>query len=146
MAYTHSKYEAALLASGGTRELSVSAVGHKGSFHPLYMPHLIRAVSVALMTTAAITTAVVISVRKNTTAGAASTTGQQQDTITIPTTAVQGKVFYIDQQDIEVGPGDSLDVQVTTASGVAATRVVVNAYVEPRWEVPGNTSDMTESA
>lgn len=145
MAYTHDKIEVMMTSTGGSPNVSFTATGKVASWVCGIVPHILRAVSVIPLTTNAPAIAGVASIRTMATAGTTSTTGDQVDNITLTTTAILGKPYYVNGLDTEIEPGGELEINITTAAtGRSANRVI--AYLEPRWEVPGNLTQMVESA
>lgn len=143
MAYTHSKYNVQVpMATGPGIDVTVTGTGDVAKLHMGIMPHIVRAVTATVLTTGVGATAPVISVRDNTTVGAASTTGQQFATINLTTGPTQGQVFYRDALDQEVSETAELVFNVTTAA-TGPFNVRLGAYVEPRWEAPGNQTMTT---
>ncbi len=122
---------------------SATSTGVKAVYGAGYQPFVVRAVAVQKVGTAATTTATVVSFRKGTTGSAVGTSGLIT-TVTVATAAVQGKVYYKDGLRSEVIPGQEVQANVTTASAGGKLRAYL--FIEPRWEVPGNNSNMVASA
>ena len=113
---------------------------------PGYIPHVVRAVAVTVVTTAGFSTGTdpVLSVRKGT-FGATTATADEQDTITLTSGMAAGDVKYLDNLNISVNPGQSICVVASTLPTAALT-IGVQLFVEPKHEVPGNITTMTETA
>lgn len=97
----------------------------------------------ATVTVAFDTADTVLSIRKRPTPGSAS--GQTLiDTLTIPNGAVAGAVYYVDGLDARINPGEEIyiDSDGGTTAGVAA----IGVMAESIWDVPGNYTNMHESA
>jgi len=70
-----------------------------------------------------------------------ATTATAIATLNFTATGGAGIVFYEDDIQFEVGPGDVTRIDITDAATVAAT-ALFGMYVEPRWEVAGNATNV----
>lgn len=114
---------------------------------PGYTPGVVRAVAVSIVTAGSFFstgTDPVLSVRRGT-FGAASATGDELDNITLTSGMAAGDVKFLDNLNITVNPGQELTVVPSTVATAALT-VGVSIFVEPKHEVPGNITTMTETA
>lgn len=143
MAYETSQTQAVILASGGTHEHSATGTGAKGTWGPGFHPHIIRSCSVQVLVTDALSsTNGVVSFRKVDPAGSASATGDEFATVTLASGAQQGKITYKAGLDTEIKPGEEVEANVVTGAGAGVDAVRLTLMIEPRWEVPGNNSDL----
>jgi hypothetical protein len=145
MAYDHTQYVASL-----GNDVVCTSTGEKGDWSPGYLPHIVRALSVGVTVASATTTDTVVTFYRNTLGTTTTTNRTTIDTITVPAAAAAGNVYYVDENttnftQYEISPGQELQATVTTASTTTGT-VMIDAVVEPRWEVPGNDTNLTESA
>jgi hypothetical protein len=142
MAYTHSKYEVDVRQADGTALADMGAAAGNAVWAPGYMPHILRAV--ALVFTEVCDAVETVTITKRVTAGSDT----DEETIDVITTTVAdsaaGEVMYVDGLDVEIAPGEELQVTWTSAGSTGIAHI--KAYVEPRWETPANLSNMTESA
>lgn len=137
MAYVDGRYEVMVVKDG-----AIDTSGDLGDWAPGIHPHIIRAVAV-IVTTATTVAATVVGIDKRVTAG--SDTGRVVlDTITVPVSIAAGKVIYLANLDFEVLPGEEIVIDTDGGSTAGDGHVVL--LVEPRWEQPGNNTDMTASA
>ncbi|MFQ5895654.1 MAG: hypothetical protein ACE5JJ_07550 [Nitrospinota bacterium] len=142
MAYTHSKYEVTLLGTGAQNEgLDATATTVGARWAPGYIPHIVRAITAQLTATGAPVTAPVISIRNVSPYSAAGigATGDQFTSLTFSTGDTSSTVRYADKKDQEISVGDML-VAVPSTKATGSEKVVVRAYVEPRWETPANAT------
>ena len=70
-----------------------------------------------------------------------ATTATAIATLNFTASGGAGVVFYEDDIQFEVGPGDTLEIDISDAATVAAT-AIFGMYVEPRWEVAGNATNV----
>lgn len=137
MAYNHFQME--VMVSKNDAMLSTAAQAY---WAPGYQPVRIRAVAV-VVTTAVTDTAATVDIILRPTAG--STSGETSlDVITVPTTAAQGDVIYVDGLDTIVSPGQELEFDGGGEGTAGAGHIIL--FYEPSWEHPANNSDMTASA
>jgi len=138
MAYAHGQYQVNLTATGLTAATS-GVVGLKWACG--YVPHVIRAFSVVNTSTVAdmalfrgtlerrgLTTAVVALA-----------------TISGTATGGMGVVFYSADLNATIAPGQELQFHITTAAG-GASLIQACVWVEPKWEEPGNFSNVKPTA
>ena len=144
MAYTHSKYEVFM----STTELNsvsklVSGTGEFGRWSPFYVPHIIRAIGVEILSTDSFGSPLSFSFR-TASMGAASITDNQFATFgSIPTTGnLQGQVYFRDGLDQEISAGQDVVAQNLSTNTLGKARIKL--YVEPRWENPANQTRLTE--
>jgi len=137
MAFTHSKEEHILV-----RNASLASAADVGSWAPGYMPHIVRAAAVVFTTGVDATGQ--LKLDKRPTAG--SNTGRGDgDVATLnytTTTGAQGAVVYKNELNVEILPGEEVVAEISDATPTAGVGHVI-LYIEPRWEVPGNNTDMT---
>lgn len=142
MAYTHEKVQYRVGTTTGTIGdsnlgvlLSGTASYKAGSFAPAYIPHIVRAVS-AVITTAVTSGAVFKFIKGNIGLTGSLTTVA---IVRLTTAHTKNKVVYKDSLNVEVSPGEELRVKLTDA-GVGSA--MPHIWVEPRWERPGNDTNM----
>lgn len=139
MGYTDGGLFEVVVAQSGSLA-SVANIGQE--YAPGYQPVTVRAVSVVLKVAAACAGAVEL--EKWATVG--SSTGKSSiATITIPNGQAAGSVVYKKGLNVKVSPGESFRAVCTDAAG-ASVIADVTVLCEPSFEVPGNNSDMVESA
>lgn len=146
MAYTHSKYEVQISTTERNRVSKLTTgTGEFGRWGgPFFVPHIIRAIGVSVLSTDTFASPVILSFR-TASRGAASATDNQFETVTLPTTGnLQGQVYYVKNLDQEIAAGR--DVVVQNLSTNTLGHVSCHLYVEPRWETPANSTLLTESA
>jgi hypothetical protein len=140
MSYTTGKYEVIV-----AKDAALSSTGDisGGKWAPGFHPHIIRAAM--LVVTNAIDNALVIKGDKRPTAGSDSGRGDGDVfVLTVSTTnGALGNVCYADNLDIEIKPGEEVVFEVTDAAAASDTGHLI-LLVEPRWEVPGNNTDMKD--
>lgn len=137
MAYTHTKLERQFT------NLAIDTAADAGYFSPGMVPHILRAVAV-IITTATTVDATVVTVDHRPTAGSDTARSAAKSTINIPTAAAAGAVYYEDNLDWETAPGEEL--VIASDGGCTAGDASVVLYLEPRWEVPGNLTNMIATA
>lgn len=145
MAYDHTQYVAQIANAA-----DCTSTGEKGDWSPGYMPHIVRALAVEVEVASATTTACVVTFYRNTLGTTTTTNRTTIDTITVPAAAAAGNVYYVDENTTdfafyEISPGQEIQAVVTTAATTTGTNTV-SAVLEPRWETPGNDTNLTESA
>lgn len=70
-----------------------------------------------------------------------ATTATTIATLNPTATGGAGVIFYEDDINTEVSPGARVQVRITDIATVAAT-FAFGMYVEPRWEIPGNATNV----
>ena len=143
MAYQHNQHQI-LFASG----MTATASGDKATWMPGYMPHYVRACGVIVTTSGSTTSGAVFSfIQKSLASGATASdvavltmTSGGASGFALPTAAlIAGNVMYKDGLNVLVRPGQRVAFNVRTAvTGVCGVRAFM--WVEPSWEVPGNTT------
>lgn len=144
MAYTHSKYEVKPLTTELNRGSKLATgTGEYGRWSPFYVPHIIRAIGVTVLSTDTFLSPLSFSFR-TATAGAASATDNQFATFgSIPTTGnLQGNTYFRDGLNQEISAGQ--EVVAVNLSTNTLGKVSISLYVEPRWENPANQTRLTE--
>jgi hypothetical protein len=140
MAYSHDKYEVVVV-----KDAALSSTGDVtgGKWAPGFHPHIVRAVMAVI--TNAIGDPCVIKVDKRPTAGSDTSRGDGDVAVlTISTTnGALGNVCYADGLDVEIKPGEEIVFEVTDAAAASDAAHLI-LLVEPRWEVPGNNTDMKD--
>ncbi len=123
------------------KDASLASAADVADFAPGYQPVIIRAV--ALVFTTSVNATGALKIDKRPTAG--SDTGRGDgDIATINYTTVtgaQGKVVFKENIDVELKPSEEAVAQVTDATPSAGNAHII-LFFEPRWEVPGNNTDM----
>lgn len=165
MAYPHTEYEAMMTGSGavaaagrkGQRALTLNATGSGSNgtarWSPGFTPHVIRNVGVVTLGTGAFVTKPVISIRLTGAGATQTTSGNQVTSLTLTSIAgakatgvnVARSVWYKSTLlNTVVNPGQDVAAVVTTKATIGASRspVAIVLYVEPKWETPGNISNM----
>ena len=140
MGYNHTQYSVSL-----GNDVNVATTGEKGDWSPGFVPHIVRAFSVGVTVASATTTATVVTFYKNTLGTTTTDNRTTIDTVTIPAATAAGAVYYVDNFASEISPGQELQATCTTAATTTGV-VMIDAFVEPRWEQPGNDTNMTQSA
>jgi hypothetical protein len=136
MAYTHTQYQVNLTATGITAATS-GVVGQK--WVPGYVPHVVRAFCITNTATLGNVSSLVCSLERI--SHAAATTATAIATINGTATGGAGVVFYSAGLNATVNPGEELQYHISTAATVAALHQVT-VWVEPKWEEPGNNTNM----
>jgi len=136
MAYTHTQYQVQLTATGITAASS-GVVGNKWS--PGFVPHVVRAFALVNTSTLANVSSLVAVLERR--SHASATTATAIATINGTATGGAGVVFYKSGLNATIQPGEELQYHITTAASVAALHQVC-VWVEPKWEEPGNNSNM----
>lgn len=138
--YDHQKEEKLTIASPTVVTTSTGIVSRNFA---VQQPFIVRSIA-ACVVVAPGTTPPVLNFKRRPTP--ASATGEVSiGTLTIPTTAAVGSVYYKTGFSTKIFPGEELVVDVTTASVTTGT-VVPSAHVEPSWEAPANNVEMILSA
>lgn len=135
--YTH-KYEVNL--NNAAAVLDLTSTGDKARWNPGFVPHIVRAVVVAL--NAVPGDAGVVKFDKRVTF--ASDTGRGDGDVAVVnllTTHLAGDVIYKDQLNVRIDPGQEVVVEVTDASA-AVTGARVSLWVEPIFEHPDNDTNL----
>lgn len=136
MAYTHTQYQISLTATGIAANSS-GVVGEKWA--PGFVPHVIRAFALVNTSTLANVSSLVAVLERRSHASATTATGLA--TINGTATGGAGVVFYKSGLNATIRPGEELQYHITTGATVAALHQV-SVWVEPRWEEPGNNTNM----
>ena len=140
MAYPHSKQEIVFTATDGSHKFSATATGDKATWGPCYVPYIIRACSVALTTSGDNWGS--MNVLFNHLDLSSGSTASEITTIIGNATDKSGHVIYKDGLNVEVKPGEEVVLNVSAAATSTSAGFRATLYVEPRWEVPGNNSEM----
>ena len=128
--------------STGVGALSVATTGQKGEYVCVGERVALSRIALCVSTSLGAGDAV-IEMRKRPTVGSAS--GESAVvTLTIPASTAAGKVVYKDVNEIELAPGQSISLQVTSAS--AAGNVILGFIAEEDPEYKLNESSMIASA
>jgi len=146
MAYQHNQHQI-LFASG----MTATASGDKAYWTPGYMPHIVRACGIVVTTSGSTTSGAVFAFKtQSLTSGAAAAVDLAVLTLTsggtsgfaLPTAALTaGQVMYKDGLTTKVSPGTKVTLNVRTAvTGTFGFRAFM--WVEPSWELAGNTAGM----
>ena len=136
MAYTHTQYQVNLTATGITAATS-GVVGNKWA--PGFVPHVVRAFAIVNTSTLANVSSLVCVLERRSHNAATTATGLA--TINGTATGGAGVVYYNSGLNATVHPGEELQYHITTAATVAALHQVT-VWVEPKWEEPGNNTNM----
>lgn len=135
------------MAYGEQREIQVldtvltTSTGVKGALAAGVNPYVLRRVGV-LVTVVPTVTPTVITVKRSS-RSAAYAALSPSCTITIPTTAVLGQVYWSETAlNVVVTPGDRIGFDVTTASTAGSVSLV--AVVDPSYDSPGNDTDLVK--
>lgn len=128
--------------STGVGALSVATTGQKGEY--VCVGEKVEIVRVALAVSTALGAgAAVVEMRKRPAVGSA--TGEAAVlTLTIPASTAAGKVVYKDSNQIALAPGESLSLQVTSASAAGAVVLGLIAQEAPEYKL--NSANMIASA
>ena len=119
------------------------ATGIEARYAVGLFPLILRRVGIILEQEAATGTSAVATIQRRPVAGVAANE-VTIDTITVPANAA-GDVFYVDGLDTEIGPGEDVVIDITTAMGTQATFGFVFEF-DPKWDHPDNITEMNESA
>lgn len=149
MAYTHSKYEAAMapvsVSGAPTTVLGVNfgLTGIQARWAPGVVPHIIRKAAVMLYdSVAAPANAAHLSFRADISAPGTAT---ELFKIVWPTTVGANTVMYVTPTyDVEIKPGQQVNLNVTAIHTAGAFGQAI-LYVEPRWEDAGNLTGMVKT-
>ena len=143
MSYAHTQHEVQVVGVGIAADpTNLVTAADLASLAAGYQPFVIRAMAAVVIETLG-TADATVELDERVTAG--SDTGRVNHQImTIPqATAAVGDVFYIDGLNVQIDPGEEAVIETdggaTTTGGVSVT-----LFIEPKWEVPGNNTDMTE--
>lgn len=138
MSYTHGQEEKLLTASG----VVVTSTGTIGRWMPGYKPHVIQAFS-AIVSTAITTSGAVLKLLKGDIGLTGSLTTISSLNMSVAA-STKGKVITSDNVNVEVLPGEEVQVRVTTAGSAGTVWPVI--YVTERHEVPGNLTNLVTTA
>ena len=141
MAYTHSKYEVLMDAASGPI-YSATASGDKANWSPGFMPHIVRAVAVIPTVSGTTLSGMVFNFNHlDLTSGS---TASALAVINGTATVIPGRVMYKTVSgEVAVNPGEDVIFNVGTAKTAVNIRAVL--YVEPKWDSPGNQSNLVAS-
>lgn len=117
------------------------ATGVEAAVKPGLFPLTLRRVGVVLQTEAATGTSAVVTIERRPIAETAAnevTLG----TITVAAGAL-GQIFYSDQFNDKISPGEDVVADVTTAMGTQATFGFIFEF-DPAWEHPSNIAAMND--
>jgi hypothetical protein len=117
---------------------SLASLAVIGSYTNGYMPFTLRAVTL-VFTTAAGAVGICL-VKKRPTAGSASGESTVATINFDGTSGAQGKVIYKDGLDVIFAPGDQLVFEITDVAATGAADCGI--FIQDRWEVPANNTDM----
>ena len=135
MAYTHTQYQVNLTATGLAANTS-GVVGQKWT--PGYVPHVVRAFSITNTATLGNVSSLVASLERR---PLSATTATAVATINGTATGGNGVVYYSAGLNATVQPGEELQFHISTGATVAAL-LQATVWVEPKWEEPGNNTNM----
>lgn len=136
MAYTHSKYEVMMSATG----LSATTSGVLAHWTPALVPHIIRGVAVSYTATG--NTSSGLTAAFNHLDLTSGSTASAIGTLVGVSSDVAGHVVYKTvTSEVVVKPGETVQFDVTGAASGDCT-VFPILYVEPKWEQPVNNSNM----
>lgn len=122
--------------------VSFASTGNKFEYLCGLVPMILRRVG-AVITVATTTTAPVLAINRRPTAGVA--TGEVVvDTITLVVASPNGKVYFVENLNTKITPGESIGVDVNTAA--AAGSGVILMEFDPVWDNRENQTDMVLSA
>lgn len=136
MAYRHQYSNVILTASAVTLGTSGVSVGVR--YFPGYMSEHVRGFY-AVMTTTLPNCSGAVAVLQRISYDVA-TTATTIATINFTATANIGVVFYEDDIQYEIGPGDQVQVDITDIATVAGT-AIFGMYVTPKFETPQNATN-----
>lgn len=136
MSYPHGKQ---IIDSG---QLALDATADNlASFIPGSFPWTLRRATI-IVTVATTVSSAVVAIKRRPTAG--STTGEVTiDTITVPISS-QGVGFFTPELDTEIAPGEELVAEVTSAATAGDGHIIYE--LEPAWEEPANSTNLTLTA
>lgn len=156
MAYTHAKYEVQMApqtpgvstAPAGLMSptlpiygTSLDVTGIVGEWGPGMMPHLVRGFAVVKTGDAALNTAPWAVRFQHVKGGASTATSIANVVYPTTVTSLGSVVYYIPTYNIEILPGDLVRARVTVAPSAGAYGNIM-LYVEPRWELAANVTNM----
>lgn len=136
-------------SDGGLREVAISksgdisALADVGMWSPGYQPVTVRAVSVVLL--AAVACAGQVTIDKRPTPGSDTSRAATTAVVNVPNAATAGTVYFKDQLNFTVLPGEELVAEVTDAFGGSAKADII-LLIEPGSENPANNSEMIETS
>lgn len=138
MSYTHSKYEVLMTATA----VSATATGDKAKWSPGFMPHIVRAVSVIPTVSGTTLSGMVFNFNHlDLTSGS---TASALAVINGTATVTPGRAMYKTVSgEVAISPGEEVIFNVGTALTAVNVKGVI--YVEPKWDSPGNQSNLVAS-
>ena len=140
--YTSGQYEVQL--GNGTTVLDLTTIGDKARWSPGFVPHIIRAVVVAV--NAAPGDAGVVKFDKRPTYSSDTNRGDGDiAVVNLATTHAQGNMVYKKALNVTINPGQEVVVEVTDASA-SVNGARVSLLVEPAPEEPANITAMKLSS
>lgn len=128
--------------STGVGALSVASTGQKGEYAAVSGQISVSRIALAVSTSLG-AGAAVIEIRKRPVVGSASSEVAIA-TLTIPASTAAGKVLYKDLNEVVVAPGESLSLQVTSASAAGAVLLGFSAHEDPEYKL--NMANLIASA
>jgi len=137
MSYGHTQYQVDLTVTGVDATVS-GTVG--GRWAPGFVPHVIRAFAIINSSAVADQSSGVYVLERG---SSGSATGAATGLATINGTATGGAgvIFYSGDLNATIHPGEDVRLHITTAAaGAALVKAVL--WVEPKWEEPGNNTNM----
>ncbi len=147
--YHVNRSEVVVRATTGEAVLDLTSTGDKGTWGPAFVPHIVRAVSVALNGTPGSAGIVVGDLRPT----MGSDTGRTSATVfsialatthTFTAETAQPVIYHVPSSPVTVYPGQSVVVECTDASA-AVDGARVTFWVEPIYEVPANMSTIVSA-
>lgn len=153
MAYTHSKYEImmdpqvpAVTTSPGTAPtvdnfgVIMDVTGTVAEWGPGLMPHILRGMAMILQS--GNPQAAAVHLRMQHVKGGASTVTNVGHLVHPTTVTSLGRaIYYLVSGNVEILPGELVRAVVTAAAGVG-TYGKIALYLEPRWEIAANVTEM----
>ncbi len=136
MAYTHSKSDVMMTASS----LSATTSGVVAQWAPGNVPHIIRAFSISYTATGNTSSGLTVALQHlDLTSGS---TASAIATLVGTSSDLAGHVVYKTvTSEVVVKPGEQVQVDITGAAS-GDCNFIPCIYVEPKWEVPGNNTNM----
>ncbi len=147
--YHVNRSEVLVTATTGEVVMDFSSTGDKGTWGPAYVPHIVRAVGIALNATPG-DAGVIKGDLRPTLGSDTSRTDGTVFTINLATShtftagSAQPVIYHVPSSPVTVYPGQSVVVEATDASA-AVTAARVSLWVEPIYEVPANMSTIVSA-
>jgi len=135
MAYPQSKYQVMMTTSG----VSCTTSGDKAEWHCGVVPHIIRRCGIIYTVSGATPSG--LAVIFNHLNLASGSTASALDTIYGTSSDIVGNVVLSAELNVQIDPGEKVvfnNSQIVSG----ACHVVPVIWVEPKWEVPGNITNM----